>query len=159
MAEEPLSTHIEHYRRAKHSPTTPARAAEARRLLTKARSALAAAADALGDLAPADMAYAGLDRAEIEAAYSDLTRLHGRFGTVPSRRSRAREPSPRFVLVSALADHLLSLGQPLGGAEAGRLRDLATDMLTEAGDDDPEEGLDHTIRVILSAKKSRRTPA
>src|SRR5262245_44206815 len=88
---------------------------------------LAAAADALGDLRPADLAMAGLDQATIIALVAQLD-------AAATDSSPGRLPSARFQLAKAVATRLQAEGSPLGSATAGPLRDITVEVLTLAGE-------------------------
>lgn len=143
------------------------RAAEVRRRLDRASRALAAAAQEVGDLLPADLALAAIAPGEANdtfrrcqgladlllAAVGDLDARGA--GNGGARRLPALfAPPPRFRLAMLLAERLDVAGVPLGSAERGPLHDRVLEVLHLAGEDG--RGLPDVLREVLRARRENR---
>jgi len=147
------------------------RAAEVRQRLERAERKLATAVDAWGDLLPADLELAGLDRdracahlaacrdqlALLRAGVQELDGLGAGVGGNRRLPGVLGEPPPRFVTLLRLRAALaVALGRPPTRRE---LADAAAELFTMAGDAEPERGLRDLVRQVpLTENRPEKLP-
>jgi hypothetical protein len=152
------------YRRERDRWRASPRAAEVRARLEHAARAAALAAEALGNLLPADLAAAGMEHEAASAEHERCRELAARLGAAAAElvtRGAARggarpvralyEPPPRFAA-------LLRLRNAMPGASRRELLDAAALMFALAGDDDPSRGLAELARRLPRQNQDENAP-
>ena len=154
------------YQRERDRRLTSPRAAEARIGLDRAARHLRTAADAIAELGRHEALAAGVTLAEVTEMYEKMEAFAARFGagvaSIAELGANGRrrlpdytEPNVKFILIHQIAERLDELGVPLGGQEAGALRDHAREALHLADEVEPSRGLGKVVQAVLDARKNR----
>lgn len=136
------------YKAAKAADNLRRLAHRARPKLHTILAHLDAARSLLGEFRPADSQALGLGREAASGAYNGLGKTLRDLAPI-SPPEPLRPPSPRFRLAAAALQSLRARSMVHGSVVKGPLRDLVVEVLSEAGEADPESGLDRILRSVL----------
>jgi hypothetical protein len=155
---------VENYLRDDAAWAAGARISDTKTRLSAVMRGYNTVADAVGDLQRAEWRLVGFDKTTVKQEFERLLAFAAKFGAAVEdldSRGAAKggnrrlpqlygETPPRFKLALAIRDHFRKQGiEPVHRV----LRAQTTDILTHAGEEDPERGLDDIIRSLPKSPK------